>query len=70
MKRDGNGRGRFVFIVQNDLSPDMYIVKITGKTYNLLKDIGAAFEYMGKDMMKLIASIIQPSERREFLCCQ
>ena len=44
-----------------DLSPEKHINKITGDTYQLLRNIRMAFKYLGEEMInKLITSLIPP----------
>ena len=48
-----------VWIIDN-LSPEKYINKITGDTYQLLKNIRMGFKYLDEEMInKLITSLIQ-----------
>jgi len=48
-------------IMQNDGQPEGHINRIFGETYNLIRNIGLAFHYMDKDMMrKLITALIRP----------
>ncbi len=47
--------------VANKLTFDKHINRITGETYNLLRNIKTAFTYLDEEMVKkLITSIIQP----------
>ena len=47
--------------IQDNLTPDRHINKITGEAYNLIRSIKAAFTYLDEEMMKkLIVSMIQP----------
>ena len=45
-------------VMQNNLSPEKHINKIIGETYNMLRNIRAAFHYMDKEMMKKIIIIM------------
>ncbi len=46
-------------IIQDNLTPERHINKITGETYNLIRNIKAAFTYLDEEMMnKLIVSMI------------
>ena len=48
-------------IIMDSLSPEKHINKITAETYNLLRNIRAAFNYMDEEMIrKLIMSLIRP----------
>ena len=48
-------------IIQDNGQFEAHIDKMFGETYNLLRNIGLAFHYMDKDMMKkLISTIIRP----------
>ena len=48
-------------IIQDNLTPERHINKITGEAYNLIRNIKAAFTYMDEEMMKkLIVSMIRP----------
>ncbi len=47
-------------IIQDNLTPEWHINKITGEAYNLIRKIKAAFTYLDEEMMKLIVSMIQP----------
>ena len=48
-------------IIMDSLSPEKHINKITAETYNLLRNIRAAFNYMDEEMTrKLITSLIRP----------
>merc|ERR1712035_47130 len=48
-------------IITNSLSPEKHINKITAETYNLLRNIREAFNYMDEEMIrKLITSLIRP----------
>lgn len=48
-------------IMQNDGQPESHINRIFGETYNLVKNIGLAFHYLDKEMMrKLIVTMIRP----------
>ena len=47
--------------ITDNLSPEKYINKITGDTYQLLKNIRMAFKYLGEKILnKLITSLIRP----------
>ena len=39
-------------IIQNNLSPEKHINRIFGKTYNILQNIGFAFNYLDENMIK------------------
>ena len=48
-------------IIQANNQPGSHVDKIFGETYNLLRNIGLAFHYMDKEMMKkLITTMIRP----------
>ena len=48
-------------IMQDDGQHESHIDRIFGETYNLIRNIGLAFHYMDKDMMKkLITTLIRP----------
>ena len=43
------------------LSPEKHIKKVTGDTYNLLRNIRDAFAYLDEDMMrKIFVTLIRP----------
>ena len=47
--------------IQENLTPDRHINKITGEAYNIIRRIKAAFTYLDEEMMKkLIVSMIRP----------
>ena len=47
--------------MQDDGQHENHIDRIYGETYNLIRNIGLAFHYMDKDMMKkLITTLIRP----------
>ena len=48
-------------IIQNTLSPEKHINRIFGKTYNMLQNIGLAFNYLDEEMMKkILCTLIRP----------
>ena len=48
-------------IIQDDLSPEKHINKITGETFRLITNIKVAFNYLDEEMLrKLIVSKIRP----------
>ena len=48
-------------IIQNNLSPEKHINRIFGKTYNILQNIGFAFNYLDENMMKkILTTLIRP----------
>ena len=47
--------------ITDNLSPEKHINKITGDTYQLLRNIRTAFKYLDEEMFnKLITSLIRP----------
>ena len=47
--------------IQDNLQPEKHIERIFRDTYRMLRNIGVAFHYMDKDMMrKIIATMIRP----------
>ena len=47
--------------IQDNLSPERHINKLFGESYKMLQNIGMAFHYMNKDMMKkIIVTLIRP----------
>ena len=52
--------------IQEYSQQDSHVDKILGETYNLVRNIGLAFYYMDKDMMKkLISTVIRPRLERQ-----
>ena len=48
-------------IITDNLSPEKHVNRITAETYNLLRNIRAAFSYFDEDMVReLIVSLIRP----------
>ncbi len=47
-------------IIQDNLTPERHINKITGEAYHLIRNIKAALTYLDEEMMKLIMSVIRP----------
>ena len=49
-------------VIQDSLSPGWHISQLFGLTYRTLTNIGVAFHYMGKDMMKKNSNQYDTSE--------
>ena len=48
-------------IIQSNIQSDSHIDRIFGETYNVIKNVGLAFHYMDKEMMKkLLVTVIRP----------
>ncbi|MPC75146.1 hypothetical protein E2C01_069530 [Portunus trituberculatus] len=47
-------------IIQENLYPEKHISKIFGLTYKILTNIRVAFQFMNKDMNKIIMNMIHP----------
>ena len=53
-------------LIQNDLSPEKHITKITEEAYRLMTNIRVAFSYMDEEMLReIIVSMIR--SRLEYL---
>ena len=51
------------------MSPEKHISKITGDTYELLRNIRMAFKYLGEEMIKILITLIRPKLEYTVVIC-